>query len=1501
MRNKKELSGAGVQDYNKSNIMPVIDSYICENIDQFSKELIKSIQENDLRIYTVDLSHITLDAEQLRELHQALKNNIEIGYVKFGNIKDANAITKDIVDAIHLKCNQNNDLDYYPSDYEYAILSSNAYKDDTEKEKKKTNHLQEKAPKWTIHKEYYDKKSKYYGTLYIHKETHQIVLAHRGTTPEGLLSSQSSGSADLQSVLIGHIVEHQACAYAATKDAIEIAKKQNCHISVTGHSLGAWLAELSIYHAYFDFKHRDIKCVNFDSPGSYNMFKIFRPNLGNEKSQIEKEDIYNLPITTYLSFPNIVNTCSKKIGKIYALNTQFPPIQDILSKLIDSLSPKISHTDSGAAVLIGLNLIQLTDTMKALNTGSSHMLDCIIEQFDPNTGKAEHFIEMEDWPVLKYKDINEDTIQNNLSELMETGLSQFIPSFVSKVIGTTIIKPIMAKVQFTPFNIINVLCDWYKGNIEMKQLFSLMNNHTIIHEGVYAIEQFNNNPEKQFSLHYESHWRALEENQQQYIRHTRKILYRLERVKTDSLDNHIIDQVENLRKKYEIKQDLIRDKYIFKSNDMSLTEVKRRAIRLYKVIPELKNLLEHYKTEQRNDLVFIPDFRNSRLPFDELITRAEYFQKISNILKTHKLAIISGPEGSGKSTLAQEYGYHFLEEGGLVRFFSITDQPGNDDESSFIKLCRVFAKELSVDHEDIKQVFKEVYNKLQASDKRILLIIDNKENYESSQWYGNQLLSLPNIQIIITTTNGQMYRQDHHIKINFYTQEEAEEYVMKNLKVEEGKAKLLIGNEKEGYKVGLQPHRLSIAVSIIQNELNEITLEEYVREKQYEDLINKAFKILEKLDPTTLQMLERAAYLYPDKIPRSWLKENGEATDEAFQKLLKTSLLKVSPDKKNVNIHREVQREVQVRLRKNNKQEKVLQQTIKMLKSQWPDTHRSVTKKEWDQVQLFAPHINHISNLCEDYELLIWLADYDSNSYNFEVAEARYLQALQYQDKCIEQKQFLYRIYASLGGLYNSMDKYDQAINNYTEAENSAQDHLEFTNALSELMGCHLKNGYIVKAAEIADRIMIPTDKEIKEYDYDSQQIFALALTRKASVIEENTKDYEQSLNLYKRAKKIYEDLNDKQRVANICRNISNTFYYKKNFEESDKFIKQSISILEEYFPHVYDLAYSYNTQGMIYNSLGKQEEALCCYKKELNIQKKYYNKDICHIDIAKTYHNMGRAYNTLNNKVKALEKLFKALYITMTVNNNHPNLVQIYLNISLIYIDLDFMLQYIYYTNNAYIVCRMHKHLKEEYAMLKPASEGIRNCNDSLIKAKYFDKQMIKVELQIYQNVLKSIEKIENEESIDMYVDDQKLKQALEDIQSPENMERAKMLCFSYFCLLTKYIDEHQQEIAYNMVRRFVQKYPDLVIKIADRYPEYFVNRTIVEVCIKVRENDKEFENTIRNNTGIFYFKCLDTSNYSQIFNRFQVHNSRRSLFSAQIEQQQSKERKGTIEYDLD
>jgi len=75
-----------------------------------------------------------------------------------------------------------------------------------------------------------------------------------------------------------------------------------------------------------------------------------------------------------------------------------------------------------------------------------------------------------------------------------------------------------------------------------------------------------------------------------------------------------------------------------------------------------------------------------------------------------------------------------------------------------------------------------------------------------------------------------------------------------------------------------------------------------------------------------------------------------------------------------------------------------------------------------------------------------------------------------------------------------------------------------------------------------------------------------------------------------------------------------------------------------------------------VYESLGKNDDALKCYQKSLEISIKTFGND--HPDVASCYHNIAILFDSKGFFKESLDLYFKSLEIKLkTLNNNHPSL----------------------------------------------------------------------------------------------------------------------------------------------------------------------------------------------------------------------------------------------------
>jgi hypothetical protein len=97
--------------------------------------------------------------------------------------------------------------------------------------------------------------------LYENKAIKKYILVHRGSVRglEEILKSDGVLIANLYGELGENIVEQNRLNYNFTKKSVELAKENGYSFFFTGHSLGGWLAQQSVYHCNYDFGYQSTR------------------------------------------------------------------------------------------------------------------------------------------------------------------------------------------------------------------------------------------------------------------------------------------------------------------------------------------------------------------------------------------------------------------------------------------------------------------------------------------------------------------------------------------------------------------------------------------------------------------------------------------------------------------------------------------------------------------------------------------------------------------------------------------------------------------------------------------------------------------------------------------------------------------------------------------------------------------------------------------------------------------------------------------------------------------------------------------------------------------------------------------------------------------------------------------------------------------------------------------------------------------------------------------
>jgi len=315
----------------------------------------------------------------------------------------------------------------YPMPYVSARFASMAYLD--------CKHGDPEPPDgWQLLTTATNCRNGYFGTAYWHPEHQQVVIAHRGTETNNLEAFLKDFCTDIKGIVCKKYVGQMSSAstfankVVTVMQEIEKEKKVSFELFFTGHSLGGWLAQITAFTTeYLEVRdshevqegwlayvpafitkllkvksstflkklkteegeppasssmqdNHDITysyhphTVVFDSPGCKDMLLQMADKL-DVRNEGRSIDLQHLDITSYLSAPNLINTCNTHLGTVYRIFTD------------------LSH----------MGFFRKNTPLYNLAT---HSMDKIVQAFDPEMGQVHKddecrlkIREVVDWPV----------------------------------------------------------------------------------------------------------------------------------------------------------------------------------------------------------------------------------------------------------------------------------------------------------------------------------------------------------------------------------------------------------------------------------------------------------------------------------------------------------------------------------------------------------------------------------------------------------------------------------------------------------------------------------------------------------------------------------------------------------------------------------------------------------------------------------------------------------------------------------------------------------------------------------------------------------------------------------------------------------------------------------------------------------------------------------------------------------------------------------------------
>jgi hypothetical protein len=598
--------------------------------DKYAQAL-ESLQTNQPKAGVIDLSQVKLDRQLLEKLKEAVDNNFVVGYIYWGQVPAdcqqlKEQIEKKLVENI---CNYT----YHPSDYIHGLLSNHVYSNPQQGQEVDlqvfSQELGHELPSsintnWKVIQVKDDSDTTgYYSALYVNQTTHQAVLAFQGTKLEGLSElsrKQSDLQEDIDGVLGKAITKQQALAYVATKVAVKYVKDNNFNLSITGHSLGGYLAELGVAFCYRNFNYRQVKGIVFDSPGAVNKLVQFKSNIKNPATTFHVED---LPIVTYLSAPNLVNACDGHAGEVYRL---YPTL-----KWSDWKERWLARASRLYMVGTGIEA-----TNKGLLALTGHSLVTILGLFDPGIGKPQEYVRVADWPKLN---------TDNLTHVGKKGSHS------------------------TSASLITVLKDCF--NIKQEQYWETLAYLDADYKEVSLDDQ------KEFKLRYEGHYNLsprkinehilLKDHQgvDWYLKELHKYKDKLEQLPTK--EDITLEILKNILRDYEVTildgQPYIR----LTKRGIQVEALRDKMQRALAVLPadsiekafEVSTIHALSKQLEARSIQQLPQLHShiAQAKSKDYIARKDKQQELIQKLGQAEVCVVYGHGGVGKSTFVAQYGH----------------------------------------------------------------------------------------------------------------------------------------------------------------------------------------------------------------------------------------------------------------------------------------------------------------------------------------------------------------------------------------------------------------------------------------------------------------------------------------------------------------------------------------------------------------------------------------------------------------------------------------------------------------------------------------------------------------------------------------------------------------------------------------------------------------------------------------------------------------------------
>ncbi|MDX5526934.1 MAG: ankyrin repeat domain-containing protein [Wolbachia endosymbiont of Andrena nigroaenea] len=873
------------------------------------------------------------------------------------DLKLSNGNFKSIIesDIKHVELNTADKLNFlnrpaYPDEYLLVHFASRVYKEREDGQELPDRKLPEG---WKLLTTAYNQgaTNHYFGAAYWNPDQQQIVIAHRGTDP----SSTGALWTDIRGILQNNYVPqmNSAVTFANKIKTVldEFNKKPNVNLQLffTGHSLGGWLAQITTFttkyfileafdESSFFVKSKKVgyhaHTVAFDSPGSKDMLSKIKSDFDLRHYKDDNSlSLSYLDITSYLSAPNLVNTCCSHLGTIYRV-------------FIGDLPPERSSWDF------------------AKYTKETHSIVKIEEALDPEKGnKLKAVI---DWPLVK-KGITRRALEKLLSS------SHGILGVLRRIVfnqGES--EQLPERNEYEYFHKLARDVSDYNPEPDDKEGYCTVR---------YQVQDVN---KKKCST------RIFTQPELEFLRDYQKLRQFLTSPQLQDLfssfnnENMVKKAIEAL-KNFKVED---RKKTVHCQSEKELDELITYVKNALYFFPDIKSKTKNVQT--RKPIWFgVEDLVKSFIALTP--GRQDTLDRIADDIK-QGIVVISGLRGVGKTELAIKFArgkYSENEQGSAILI------DAKDAENSFRILAKdklkISCKDIDGGEKTINSMVDDVYDYF--SNKRSLFIFDNAQRYiDIKKFLPLRLPPGASKPLVLITSDNlnklewpsskvkieeldkfQESESIKFIKTSLGVSDDSQgksikdlanklyhfplllEYAVRDIKrYQEGNQNFKIGDYNsiideyiERLNLGLTPHN-DVLAELLRIRLDQIRQEEYGE---------RALKIAHVM-----------AYCASQNLPKGIFSDS----DDEIGLLQQYSILKQG----SINMHELVQRIIRSELQNQPLEEETLKQVLNLFKGHM---------KEPDSVEHYESHIISVWNYASKYDKLIedFITNADYNESDF--------------------------------------------------------------------------------------------------------------------------------------------------------------------------------------------------------------------------------------------------------------------------------------------------------------------------------------------------------------------------------------------------------------------------------------------------------------------------------------------------------------------------------------